>query len=268
MERPTRRWTRRAWLLSASAGVGALVGRQCLPTSDPGPSFPLADEVIAHDRGIVLNDASQLSPTPVASHITVRDNSPKAAVERVRAALTEARIAGHPFIASAARHSMGGQSLARDGTVVTLDQQWLEPDTAAKGLSCGRRRPLVDRHREARRDWLFANGHAVQQRLRRPPASGSGFISRASRYVFRAQVESDRAKRFRWWTEAGLGPLLPSNATRNTLMNEPVITLDDRDSFRTDILHEYFIGPARFPEFVKACQEVIHFDPTPGTSHL
>jgi len=45
-------------------------------------------------------------------------------------------------------------------------------------------------------------------------------------------------------------------------MNEPVITLDDRDSFRTDILHEYFIGPARFPEFVKACQEVIHFDPT------
>ena len=49
-------------------------------------------------------------------------------------------------------------------------------------------------------------------------------------------------------------------------MNEPVITLDDRDSFRTDILHEYFIGPARFPEFVKACQEVIHFDPTPGTS--
>jgi len=112
--------------------VGALVGRQCLPTSDPGPSFPLADEVIAHDRGIVLNDASQLSPTPVASHITVRDNSPKAAVERVRAALTEARIAGHPFIASAARHSMGGQSLARDGAVVTLDQQWLEPDTAAK----------------------------------------------------------------------------------------------------------------------------------------
>ena len=113
MERPTRRWTRRAWLWGASAGVGALVGRQCLPTSDPGPSFPLADEVIAHDRGIVLNDASQLSPTPVASHITVRDNSPKAAVERVRAALTEARIAGHPFIASAARYSMGGQSLAR-----------------------------------------------------------------------------------------------------------------------------------------------------------
>ena len=27
---------------------------------------------------------------------------------------------------------MGGQSLARDGTVATLDQHWLEPDTAGK----------------------------------------------------------------------------------------------------------------------------------------
>jgi hypothetical protein len=35
------------------------------------------------------------------------------------------------------------------------------------------------------------------------------------------------------------------------------VTLDDRDPFRTDILHEYFVGPARFAEFVTACQEVI-----------
>ncbi len=40
-------------------------------------------------------------------------------------------------------------------------------------------------------------------------------------------------------------------------MNEPVVTLDDRDPFRTDILHEYFVPPARFAEFVKACQAVI-----------
>jgi hypothetical protein len=90
-----------------------------------------------------------------------------------------------------------------------------------------------------------------------PPASGSGFISRSSRYLFRSQVESDRAKRFRWWVEAGLGRRLAGNATRNSLMNEPVITLDDRDPLRTDILHEYFVAPARFAEFVKACQDVI-----------
>jgi hypothetical protein len=90
-----------------------------------------------------------------------------------------------------------------------------------------------------------------------PPASGSGFISRASRYLFRAQVESDRAKHFRWWNEASLGPMIASDATRNSLLNEPVITLDDREPFRTDILHEYFVAPARFAEFVSACQEVI-----------
>jgi FAD/FMN-containing dehydrogenase len=90
-----------------------------------------------------------------------------------------------------------------------------------------------------------------------PKASGSGFISRASRYLFRAQVDSDRNKRFRWWTEAQLGPRFADEATRNSLMNEPVITLDDRDPFRTDILHEYFVPPARFAAFVKGCQEVI-----------
>jgi FAD/FMN-containing dehydrogenase len=90
-----------------------------------------------------------------------------------------------------------------------------------------------------------------------PAASGSGFVSRASRHLFRNQVESDRAKRFRWWIETEVGRRLAGNATRNSLMNEPVITLDDRDPARTDILHEYFIAPARFGDFVKACKDVI-----------
>jgi len=75
--------------------------------------------------------------------------------------------------------------------------------------------------------------------------------------MFRAQVESDRAKHFRWWVESRLGPRTAGSATRNSLMNEPVITLDDRDPFRTDILHEYFVPPARFADFVRACQAVI-----------
>src|SRR5688500_18573180 len=122
--------TRRAWLLGATAGLGALAGRQCLlPTSHPGPPFP--DPAVSGAAGI-LDDASQLSPTPVASHLTITDDSRAAVVERIRAALNEARSAGRPFIASGARHSMGGQSLARHGTVATLDQRWLEPNTAGK----------------------------------------------------------------------------------------------------------------------------------------
>jgi FAD/FMN-containing dehydrogenase len=376
--------TRRAWLLGATAGLGALAGRQCLPTNDPGPRFPDAE---AAGRAGVLDDASQLSPTPVASHLTIQEDPRAGAVERIRAALAEARAARRPFIASAARHSMGGQSLARDGTVATLDQRWLEADTAGKiyrvgagvrwstviasldkiGFSpavmqsnndfgvastfsvnahgwpvpfsgCGstvrslrmvladgsvvtcsrtenadlfrhamggyglfgviteleldmRPNALLAPHFEqvsgleigARFAQQLASDATIQMAYGRmdvaldrfferallitlrptgdqrdiPAASGSGFVSRAARYLFRSQVESDRAKRFRWWTEAGLAPRLVGNATRNTLMNEPVITLDDRDPFRTDILHEYFVAPARFAEFVKACQAVI-----------
>jgi FAD/FMN-containing dehydrogenase len=40
-------------------------------------------------------------------------------------------------------------------------------------------------------------------------------------------------------------------------MNEPAVNLENRDRRRTDILHEYFVAPERFPEFVEACREVI-----------
>jgi len=377
--------TRRAWLLGASAGVGALVGRQCLlPTSDPGPPYPPSTAPAA---GIVLNDASELSPTPVASHVTLGDEAREVVVERIRAALREARAAGRPLVASAARHSMGGQSLARDGTVVTLDQQWLEPDVSqgiyrvaagarwsaviagldAVGYSpavmqsnndfgvastfsvnahgwpvpysgCGStvracRMLLADgsevtcsrvenadlfRHAmggyglfgvitelelemvpnvlleprfdtmagselgvrfaellagdpdvrmaygrmDVSLDRFFDEGLLISYRptadqSRLPAASGSGLLSRASRYLFRSQLGSDGAKHVRWWVEAGIGPRWPIEATRNSLMNEPVVTLDDRDPSRTDILHEYFVAPDRFADFVRACQDVI-----------
>jgi FAD/FMN-containing dehydrogenase len=366
--------------------VGAIVGRQCLlPSSDPGPPFPPGAAPPA--GGVVLNDASELSPTPVAAHLTIRDDAGTEAVERLRVALREARVAGRPFVASAARHSMGGQSLAGDGTVATLDQQWLEPDVSqgayrvaagarwstviarldAVGYSpavmqsnndfgvastfavnahgwpvpfsgCGStvrscRMLLADgtevtcsrventdlfRHAmggyglfgvitelelemvpnvllepafetmpatelgarfagllaedpdvrmaygrmDVSLDRFFDEGLLISYRPAAeqdplPAVTGSGLLSRASRHLFRAQVGSDRAKHVRWWVEAGLGPRLPVEGTRNSLMNEPVVTLDDRDPSRTDILHEYFVGPDRFADFVRACQDVI-----------
>ncbi|MEO3414321.1 FAD-binding oxidoreductase [Roseovarius sp. CAU 1744] len=91
-----------------------------------------------------------------------------------------------------------------------------------------------------------------------PPASGSGFASKMARYVYRAQLGNERIKRLRWWTETDIGPRLAGGAvTRNSLINEPVVTLDDRDPQRTDILHEYFVAPERFPEFIAICRRVI-----------
>jgi FAD/FMN-containing dehydrogenase len=89
-------------------------------------------------------------------------------------------------------------------------------------------------------------------------ASGSGFISRVSRDIFRQQVGSERWKNFRWMLETDVNQLLNSGTTtRNSLLNEPVVTLDDGDPNRTDILHEYFIAPDRCAEFVQACRDVI-----------
>ena len=92
-----------------------------------------------------------------------------------------------------------------------------------------------------------------------PAASGSGFLSKASREIFRRQVGSDRVKSWRWYIETSVGPNVGGGGevTRNSLINEPVITLDDGDPDRTDILHEYFVSPERFADFVDACKEII-----------
>ena len=80
----------------------------------------------------ILNDASRLSPTPVAKHVTISKPAQDDLIARIRAELKEAAEANRPFAASVARHSMGGQSLPRDGTAITLDGGALEMDTAAK----------------------------------------------------------------------------------------------------------------------------------------
>jgi FAD/FMN-containing dehydrogenase len=58
--------------------------------------------------------------------------------------------------------------------------------------------------------------------------------------------------------EARLGPTISGGrATRNSLMAEPVINLAQKDLRRTDILHEYFVAPERFGEFLVACRDII-----------
>ena len=90
-----------------------------------------------------------------------------------------------------------------------------------------------------------------------PPATGSGFLSKASRAVFRAQLDNEWVKRRRWGIETGIGAMLAGASSRSSLMNEPVITLDDRDLARTDILHEYFVAPERFGDFISAAKQII-----------
>ena len=91
-----------------------------------------------------------------------------------------------------------------------------------------------------------------------PDAAQSRLIGWATRHILRGQVGSERMKDFRWMMESGIAPALTGGAvTRNGLLNEPVAVLADGDPARTDILHEYFIAPTRFAEFVAACRRII-----------
>ncbi|MEJ6710026.1 MAG: hypothetical protein QNK92_14755 [Amylibacter sp.] len=105
---------------------------------------------------------------------------------------------------------------------------------------------------------LMITYHPTENQDDLPPASGSGFVYKVARNLFRAQLGHESVKRRRWWVETDLqAKLTTGEVTRNSLINEPVVTLDDCDPTRTKILHEYFIEPSRFADWVDLCKRMI-----------
>ena len=366
------RITRRA-ILKAGAAVSALA---------------LAPRLGVAKQRVILNDASRLNPTPVFRHWIVPTNEEAGFIESLRAELKDAAVAKRPVALSAARHSMGGQSLPRNGTAITLSVNRCEPDIVAKTyrVSAGTRWHQVIAKLDAigfspavmqsnndfgvastfsvnAHGWpvpfgpfgstvralkmMLADGSVVTcsrtenadlfklamggygligaileldvdmvenilvepkyqvlpatdfstrfvaaatapatrmayGRLAvaksqffeeglivsyqpAPPGAGpvpkagaGGFATALSRKIYRAQVGSEVGKRARWLAETVVGPKLAAGAvSRNTLLNEVVANLAGSDPARTDILHEYFIPPARFGDFVALCRKLI-----------
>jgi FAD/FMN-containing dehydrogenase len=372
--------TRRAALFGAGAAVG-VAGTRWMGASNPALD---GVEVITPKGGeTTLNDASQLSETPIFRHIVVKQPPGDTLVASLRAELKEAEASGRPVNLAAARHSMGGQAIPRDGHAITFDFPMVsfEPGAETYTVQAGTRwhqvisaldpfqmspkvmqsnadfgvastfsvnahgwpmpfgpmgstvrsiqmvladGSLVTASRSENPD-LFAatmGGYgligliteleveAVPNQLLEPrfqtlpatdfaaaflatasgdvpmaygrlnidregffddamlvtyrpipgdipPATGSGFLSKASRAIFRAQPGNEWMKRRRWGIETGIGAMLAGASSRSSLMNEPVITLDDGDHARTDILHEYFVAPDRFNEFIAAAKAII-----------
>ncbi|WP_120501891.1 FAD-binding oxidoreductase [Roseovarius sp. EL26] len=379
-----RKITRRAALFGGGAVLGGWAVKRfsaATPVLDGTQSLAPAGQVST------LNDASGLSETPIFRHRVLQDDPNDVLVAALRAEIKEARAEGRPVNVGAARHSMGGQAIPRDGHAITFDNGWLDPDID-KGLMqvhAGARwsqviaaldplrygpkvmqsnndfgvaatfcvnahgwpvkhgpmgatvrrfemvlpdGTLVDCSRDENTDLfgmtmggygltgaitrmeveiepnkrleptytempvqefgtrfvealsdgvvnmaygrlnvdragffehaLMITYRATEDQTDLPPASGSGMVSKLASHVYRAQLGHERMKRLRWWTETDLAPRISSGiATRNSLINEPVVTLDDRDPNRTDILHEYFVSPERFGDFIAVCQEVI-----------
>lgn len=340
------------------------------------------------EQRLVLNDASGLSPTPVFSHWIARTEPQDAIIARLRAELAECARLKRPFAVGAARHSMGGQSLPRNGTAVTLDIDSVEPDSANKiyrvhagtrwrqviaaldpidfspavmqsnadfgvgatfcvnahgwptpfgpfgstvksfrmmlatgdivtcsreenaelfGLAMGgyglfgilldldvemveneTMRPtfevmpatyFAERFMRAAKDpdvkMMYGRlnvahadflGEALlvtlrldEYPMRNKSAQSRGALSTISRELYRAQIGSEAGKRARWLAETTIAPRLlgKATATRNRLMNEPVANLAGDDRRRADILHEYFVAPERFGDFLAACRDII-----------
>ncbi len=343
--------------------------------------------VRAGERRAILDDASRLNPTPVARHAVRRERGDDL-VAVLRRELKEAADAGRPVCASAARHSMGGQSLPRDGTALTLDSRRIDVDTAARtyradagarwsdviarldplgfsptvmqsnndfavastfcvnahgwpaphgpfgstvrsvrllladgnlvtcshgenaelfalamggyglfgiivdlevemteNLNLAERRavmPAADFARQfveavtgdptvrmaygrlslTRHDF-FHDALLVTYRPHEgsgPPAlaSAAGRFARLTNEVYRSQIGHEVMKSARWAVETRVAPLMDGGvSSRNTLMDEPVSNLANTDPRRTDILHEYFVAPERFGDFLAVCRDLI-----------
>ena len=379
-----RTFGRRAMLLGSGALVGAAATHYWHADLPPIPSRMLET---APSSDQVLNDASELSATPVHRHSILTEDPSEALITRLRTEMSEATSEGRPINIGAARHSMGGQAIPRNGHAITFDNGLVELDSAQgiyrvhagarwaqviNALDPAGYSPQVmqsnndfgvaatfcvnahgwavpfgpmgatvraielllpdgDLVRCTRNEnaELFAMtmggygltgaiialevaaepnlrlepsfesmpaevfGELFAQRVRDPqvnmaygrlnvdhetffeeaflvtyrpssdqsdlpPAAGSGAVSKLASRVYRAQLGNEAGKALRWAFETRLGPLVGGGATtRNSLINEPVVTLDDRNPDRVDILHEYFIEPTRFPEFLQVCRDVI-----------
>ncbi len=81
---------------------------------------------------LILNDASRLNPVQVAGHAMVRDGEDDRIVAELRTLLQAAARAGQPVCVGGARHSMGGQSLPRNGVAVSLAAPLCEPNASRR----------------------------------------------------------------------------------------------------------------------------------------
>lgn len=84
-----------------------------------------------------LDDASRLNATPMARHWRPARVTGDAWLDALRAELRAAAAEGRPVAVGAARHSMGGQALIRDGVAMTLDvtpgaEPWIGIDRSAR----------------------------------------------------------------------------------------------------------------------------------------
>ena len=78
------------------------------------------------------------------------------------------------------------------------------------------------------------------------------------RLIFRSSVDSEYGKRLRWNLESNLlEPLSKKSYTRNQLLDDDVSLIQNKDTTRTDILHEYFIPRRNVNAYIEELKKVL-----------
>jgi FAD/FMN-containing dehydrogenase len=90
-----------------------------------------------------------------------------------------------------------------------------------------------------------------------PLLRDAGFTA-LRRGIYRAQIGSDAGKKLRWRAEKRLGEqFFGKFFSRNQLLNEGAEVYQEQSPERTDILHEYFIPPAQFTQFLERVRSIV-----------
>jgi FAD/FMN-containing dehydrogenase len=76
----------------------------------------------------MLDDASRLNATPISRQAILTSSGDGKLLRELRATLGEAATEGRPIAFGGARHSMGGQSLPRNGIAASFAATLIEPD--------------------------------------------------------------------------------------------------------------------------------------------
>ncbi len=115
--------SRRALLLGTGGAIGYAVSNQLRSDLPVLSGSSLTAEAAQLSR---LNDASKLSSTPIHKHQTITADYNSGIIEEIRSALKEAKQSNRSLNVGAARHSMGGHAIPRNGIAIDLDSGLVE----------------------------------------------------------------------------------------------------------------------------------------------
>lgn len=80
----------------------------------------------------------------------------------------------------------------------------------------------------------------------------------SKRIVFRGTVNSEYGKRLRWDLETGMNKVSKNDVfSRNNLLNDNVLLIENKDKKSTDILHEYFIPERHFTKYINELKKIL-----------